>query len=145
MDDTYLRQLKRLIEEREYPRYLYKYRAINKNNLNAILNHQLWFSCGVAFNDPFEGRVKLAKSYSFDEMARYVFWQTGVLGDYKIFSELDHKRLTREIWDYVYHPEKWNKQFKGIIDSNYLKTRICSLSNVCDNILMWSHYAPFLL
>lgn len=141
MDAIYIQQLKELIEKGEYPQYLYKYRALNDMDIKAIERHQLWFSCGTAFNDPFEGRVSLAKSYSFVEMARYVFWQTAYLKDYDIYKVLDHEKMQNEIWYYVMHPEEWNRRLMQIIESDYSKMKICCLSAVCDNILMWSHYA----
>lgn len=40
------------------PRYLYKYRVCNENNLNSLKNRKAWFSNPSTWNDPIDATVK---------------------------------------------------------------------------------------
>ena len=37
-----------------YPRFLYKYRAVNNNNLDALRSNKLFFSKASSYDDPFD-------------------------------------------------------------------------------------------
>lgn len=42
------------MEKIHYPRFLYKYRAVNNNNLDALRSNKLFFSKASSYDDPFD-------------------------------------------------------------------------------------------
>ena len=44
----------RLAEKVQFPRYLYRYRAVDTRNLTALLRNRLYFSSANYFDDPFD-------------------------------------------------------------------------------------------
>lgn len=116
---------------RTIPRRLYKYRPINQYALDGLQNHTLWFSSPGEFNDPFDCNVfcfigrnkrdfedRLEAFFSRDKTIASLFgkstagWRT-------------KNKILMDIFRYFYSS----------------RTHICCLSETCDNVLMWSHYA----
>lgn len=91
--------------------FLYKYKAIDKYSLEILINRELYFPTTNQFNDPFDGQ--LLPSDFISELK-----ELGYAGPVEEISRHD----------------------------NFVKDRIngygvLSLSRVCNDILMWSHYA----
>lgn len=114
---------------RTIPRRLYKYRPINQYALDGLQNHTLWFSSPGEFNDPFDCNVSCfigRNRQDFEERLG------AFLGD-GLVSLLDKS------------PAGWRTKNKILMDIfRYFyssRTHICCLSETCDNVLMWSHYA----
>ena len=47
-------EVNQLMEKIRYPRFLYKYRAVNNNNLDALRSNKLFFSKASSYDDPFD-------------------------------------------------------------------------------------------
>jgi DUF2971 family protein len=122
------------------PDKLYKYRTIDK--ALKILNEQtLYFSSPLKFNDPFD--CKIVKDYQS-------------VADSEELQRLLAKKIatSKEVSN-----DKIDERFEKIISSGKLKDKnilmqieeghlnlmqefgVFCLSNVSDNLLMWSHYA----
>jgi len=120
MDPLYVLKasvLVNLVNSKQYPRFLYKYRAFDEHSLDALSNHSLWFSFPDSFNDPFEGRIRISA-----EMANSILEPVGMNsqeGIEQFLSECDEK----------------------LINPLRKKNAVCCLSGVPDQILLWSHYA----
>lgn len=69
-------EINQLMTKIHYPRFLYKYRAVNNNNLDALRSNKLFFSKASSYDDPFDTflhidvekiRQKLVSNYSSPE------------------------------------------------------------------------------
>lgn len=47
-------EVNQLMAKIHYPRFLYKYRAVNNNNLEALRSNKLFFSKASSYDDPFD-------------------------------------------------------------------------------------------
>lgn len=47
-------EINQLMGKIHYPRFLYKYRAVNNNNLDALRSNKLFFSKASSYDDPFD-------------------------------------------------------------------------------------------
>ena len=47
-------EVNQLMKKIRYPRFLYKYRAVNNNNLDALRSNKLFFSKASSYDDPFD-------------------------------------------------------------------------------------------
>lgn len=93
---------------------VYKYRAINKDNIDSLLNHYFWAPTKDTLNDPCEGYYT-AKAYDqFIKIAK------------KINSSIDSNEL--------------DNQFK-LIHEYIIKGGIFSLSKSSNIHSLWAHYA----
>ncbi len=111
---------------------IYKY--TNYERLTEILiNNALHFSCPLDFNDPFDSyvNVKDLDDYSDDDINK-IIRDPGDETKKKQFSEIIHSN---------------NKEAKKKFADNQQKAPenllVLSLSELKDNILMWSHYADY--
>lgn len=93
--------------------YLYKYKPINKNSLEIIINKELYFPKSVQFNDPFDGQLLPSNFINEVKELEYI----GVDVDNEITK---HESFIKD-------------RINGY--------GILSLSNTCRDILMWSHYS----
>lgn len=116
---------------RKIPRRLYKYQCINKDNLDGLRNHALWFSSPGNFNDPFDCNV----SCFLGRNRR----------DFEDRLETFFKRDSAIVSLFGKSTARWRIKNQILMDIfrlfYYRRTFICSLSETCDNVLMWSHYA----
>lgn len=69
-------EVNQLMAKIRYPRFLYKYRAVNNNNLDALRSNKLFFSKASSYDDPFDTflhidvdkiRQEFNSNYSFPE------------------------------------------------------------------------------
>lgn len=91
--------------------FLYKYRAVNKNSLEILINRKLYLATTSQFNDPFDGQL-MPRDFMSE------------------LRELGYKGDDTEI--------SRHEQFVGDRLNGY---GVLSLSKKCNDILMWSHYA----
>ncbi len=116
----------------------YKYRPINKYSLDILESNNVYFSKYTDFNDPFEFCTpfpNLGKMYqrAADEIDK--------LHKSKIFSTENHAYLIEICKKISTEGSKNLDKTHSIIRENLEKVGIYSLSEVNDEILMWSHYA----
>lgn len=117
---------------------LYKYRSTSKYSLEGLINNELYFSSHEDFNDPFEFGNPAPNIQIYNKNAR------------KKFRELyDKKEITRKEFLYlkslVDKPSNQElierKETLEKIKENTLAIGVHCLSEIDNNILMWSHYA----
>jgi hypothetical protein len=117
---------------------LYKYRSTSKYSLEGLINNELFFSSYEDFNDPFEFENPAPDLTQAYKNAR------------KKYRELfDNKEITRKVFlqlvDLAKRPSEEvlqeRKQTLDNIKKNILNIGILCLSEIDNNILMWSHYA----
>jgi len=117
-------------------RFLYRYRPINENTLEELKDNYLFFSSWQQFNDPFDGRVSINVSYTYEEVFLY-FWKLNEkMGFPKNMNEISIKAKELSEKDGWFNQvlEQVLKEFNKVV-------RVCCFSKVNDSILMWSHYS----
>ena len=121
---------------------LYMYKPPNDYTLNILRNDRLWAAKPERFNDPFDdGNLKIAKGFTEQDYLAATCRKYGKSAQW-----------TREVVQHVnktldaegnFTPEgqnRVNKAKEELIEENRNSGVVC-LSEVCDSILMWSHYA----
>ena len=125
--------------EIKLPRYLYKYRDWNDKFHKRILTHnEIYFPSARKFNDPFDSTIPMRYDLLTDEETREIFRKKIVQDNPSFSAELIEDRV-----NYWFSRQEWLKpeneeKFQEI---KYGTFGILSVSNVTNNILMWSHYA----
>lgn len=139
------------------PKYLYKYRKVNKYTIDMLENEYLWCDSVDTYNDPYEGFFNSGfivpfKAYLIEEIKDNI--------DKKQIEYFMNIKTKEELLKYVNEElhfidcnkfeiikSKYEKFIKNKNDDikNKLRSKykICSLTEHFDNILMWSHYANF--
>ncbi|MGL6258565.1 DUF2971 domain-containing protein [Vibrio sp. WXL210] len=116
---------------------LYKYRSTSKYSLEGLINNQLFFATHEQFNDPFEfgnpapdlvkynknARIKLREIFEKKELSRKEFLHLNSLVAKPSEDDLKVREATLDR-----------------IRDNTKNIGIVCLSEVENNILMWSHY-----
>lgn len=103
---------------------VFRYRAINENNIDAVKNNYLWFSDFYAQNDPFDGTTE----YIWDKEDDKKIYDE-IKDNYPEIFKLGNNVLTTVL----------SKIPRGYSDKN--PALISCFSYKYDNILLWSHYA----
>lgn len=105
------------------PPVLYKYRSLEgvarEHTRRAIVEREVWFSSLTEFNDPFEERVSVQLEGSNET------WQAR-LG----VPKPDEAKLPA-----------WCRELEHGVREDASQIGMFCLSEVCDDILMWSHYS----
>lgn len=119
--------------------YLYKYHSLNTNNAHhreRIFTHnELYFPSPRVFNDPFDSKIRLEFEGSKND------WKTYLL---KLYSEKrpDWNREQRlaEVRQII-RERRYKRISEGLVDSYLDQIGVFCMSEVKDQILMWSHYS----
>lgn len=110
----------------EYPQinHLYKYCAYNTNSLSILINKKIWAAKPESLNDPFDCKIKFTlpkiDSEAFSKYLKRTGRTTGV-------PEMDYQLFVEGL-----------QEFREKDINNF---GVFSMSQIKDNILMWSHYA----
>lgn len=110
----------------EYPqvKHLYKYCAYNTNSLAILINKRIWAAKPESFNDPFDCRIKFTPpAINSDAFSNYL------------------KRTGRSTGNRKSDYEIFIKGLQEFIEKDISKFGVFSMSQINNNILMWSHYA----
>lgn len=109
----------------EYPevKHLYKYRAFNTNSLSILINKKIWVAKPGSFNDPFDCRIRFKIEKNSESFRKYLDRTERTTGNLNNDHEMFQKGL---------------REFREIEMQNL---GVFSMSQINDNILMWSHYA----
>jgi hypothetical protein len=119
--------------------YLYKYRSLNSRGLEDIFSkNEVYLSDPTAFNDPFDCKPLLV-TYTNDFKIK------------QFYQSLVRHRFPNATKDQIKRELKNNPQFRKIRTQEYLENElfpnfikgfgVYCLSEVPDDILMWSHYS----
>ena len=128
----------------EYPKitHLYKYYSYNSNSLSVLINKKVWFSKPISLNDPFDLGIDFINditSKDFSYMIETCKNQPFVSTQRK--QELDRiGALEKKSPDPVALTESWEEANKKLRD-DLKNSGVFCMSELNDNILMWSHYA----
>jgi hypothetical protein len=126
------------------PEFLYKYCRLNENNREWIerifRRNELYFASAPQFNDPFDCRVQASFDATDDDWEDYL---DGMLKDKHPDWDYDDRQiivrqLIKEGW--LKDPIAQQKII-GDVQEAIDKLGVYCLSEVHDDILMWSHYA----
>ncbi|BDU70805.1 hypothetical protein GETHOR_29060 [Geothrix oryzae] len=127
-------------------KYLYKYMPFTTNTVTALVNKKFWCSKPENFNDPLDCGLRLLSVMSkaafilanedLLRLARERKNEKAVRVLSKLLRELKHSKIQPdELINYL--AEKRSAGYAKELQ----EIGILSLSEVNDNILMWSHYA----
>ena len=111
---------------------LYKYRALDAYALTAIINNIGWFATADSFNDPFDCAISVADEKLEDSVQHaieVIAERTGTE-----FSDADRKVKPEDA-------EAFHRYQKQLQEGLRQEIGIFCLTEVPDDILMWSHYA----
>ena len=109
---------------REVPQYIYKYMSLD-SFIEMITQHTLYFATPITYNDPFDTKADICCEASFEDIR--TFW--------------NNKYNNNEIEQIINKPNLVKKLANEAFIDNLSGFRVCCFSQICDNILMWSHYA----
>lgn len=118
--------------------YLYKYREVSSIGLERIITHgELFLSDPTSFNDPFDCRPKISIHASEYKRKRYI----KALAKERL-PNATPKELSKEIKSYSKNKNLANPKLLNDMFSKFIKScGIYCLTEVPDDILMWSHYS----
>jgi hypothetical protein len=120
------------------PPVLYKYRHWNPNSRTVLENGQIWFSRPSDFNDPFDCqlRPRIPKApQAIKTILRKKFEQA--------FPNLGPKEIKKKLnAACTANPKELRKFLVEFFRKRLAEDlKIFCLSEICDDLLMWSHYA----
>ena len=127
-----------------YPRItkLYMYKPPDAYTLDILINDRLWASKPEHFNDPFDdGNLKITKDVTEQDYLAATCRKYGKNDQWS--SEIVQHVNENLDADGNFTPEgrdRVNRAIRDLIEENRNSGVVC-LSEVCDSILMWSHYA----
>jgi hypothetical protein len=119
--------------------FLYKYCSLNKDNAQhreRIFTHnELYFRSPRVFNDPFDSKIRLEFEGSKDA------WKTYLLKLYrKKHPDWNREQRLAEIRQII-RERRYERIPEGLLDSYLDQIGVFCMSEVNDQILMWSHYS----
>ena len=113
---------------------LYKYRACDTYSLNALKNRTGWFAKPTSFNDPFDCAISVSEERCEESVQVAIdlaLKHAGKTRDDLLPEQLKVKPEDREIY----------LKCRQLVSDSLQDIGVFCLSEVCDDILMWSHYA----
>jgi len=130
---------------RRTPNKLFKYRSLateedRRYTSEIFLRNRIWFSTPASFNDPFDHQFVLKSDASREEKMEFfresLRWRYG-LPD----SEVEHR--TKKMFSPTRRRERaaWEREQLDRIQDTRNRIGVFCLTEVNDDILMWSHYA----
>lgn len=125
------------IREDKIPQFLYRYRSVNNEFIeDELVNNYLYFSDWTEFNDPFEGKISLNRSYSIEELFRLFSSLNKQRGS--VLSKAQLKQVAEKI-----HRDKtcFISVLHSLLVALHKKIGVCCFTKKNDNLLMWAHYA----
>ena len=111
------------------PTYLYKYYRDNSLNWDAVRNNKMWYSAPNNFNDVFDCDIFVDEKSLFNSILQMVPDKRGVRPGSPMWRQLK-QTLNQEI-----------VSLKSTFHEMKSTTGISCLSETCDSLLMWAHYA----
>lgn len=168
MDEPWISELKALIIKTSFtqsdfnaaitlkvlniPSKLYKYRSVGDYSLYNLYTDTLYFSLASDFNDPydcaltFNAQLDLNKYGFTDDVLQEIenssdpFYPLldNLLKDHPKLTKAEKKQRDKLIAN---HELRNASTLKNVNDAIKDRSRICSLSQRIDSLLMWGHYA----
>ncbi|MBT4994346.1 MAG: DUF2971 domain-containing protein [Candidatus Marinimicrobia bacterium] len=115
---------------------LYKYRVVNKHLEDMLKNQRIYLPSPIKFNDPFDCYPRVKYYRDPDKQYEYFLTELGV--EYPNESMIKLAPIAKSMvknstWD--------GRDLRSIIRKMLTRYGVFSLSELNDNLLMWSHYA----
>lgn len=123
--------LKNGIEKGVFKDKLYKYRDFGEYTNKIIEDSAFYFSSPLYFNDPFDCNLCFKDNYTKEE----------IIAKYKKYSMVMNIDESFFIEKYGLESDNFVKYASEFTQRVISKSGILSLSEINDNITMWSHYA----
>ena len=125
-----------------YIKKLYIYKPPNAYTLDILISDRLWAPKPERFNDPFDCDLEYVKDFTEEDYLAAISQRYGKRDQWP--SDIAEQVALDLDADGKFTPEKRDQVNKVIqeefIEKNKNSGVIC-MSEVCDSILMWSHYA----
>ena len=71
--------IKRLMDAMKFPRFLYRYRAVNDRTLTALKENKLFFSTSNYYDDPFDTYIRIDRKLVYEKIRQVI----GNAGNYE--------------------------------------------------------------
>jgi Protein of unknown function (DUF2971) len=121
-------------------KYLYKYGNLNQYSEKLFVAPQVWFSSPAELNDPFECRPWYKFDGSLDQIADVA--QKMLQKQHpNLTSDMAAAETARLVLEGRYRDLQVQNLAREVPARWLSNVGLFCLSSVCDNILMWSHYA----
>lgn len=135
----------KLLTKDNPPELLFKYRSLsNKFHLRLLTHQEIYFASPSSFNDPFDGNIPVRWDLlNYEDCLRRNLRLTQIFHNDKPLSV--QKQIAIQITDSkdLWHPEKIKKESQADMAKWNNLIGLVSLSEIKDEILMWSHYSDF--
>lgn len=121
--------------------YLYKYRAVNDRLEQILAYNELYFASPSEFNDPFDCKTPVLYRGGDDDFRNFYL---GILREkYPSYSVEKLNQMADEILRMGRHRDQdfLKKIERETIQETSSRIGVFCLSEIDDDILMWSHYA----
>lgn len=126
-----------------YPRFIYKYRPLNNNELDVqikqlrdyVVESKLWLSSPLAFNDPFDMRGSFTFEGTPQSRRKHLLHK---LNQYR--PDLSKKQKELAVSNFLAEGP-FTKTLESVHEKLREKVGVCSFAGNARNILMWAHYA----
>jgi hypothetical protein len=120
------------IDQNNYPRYVYKYRAINNNTDLIFAESSIWFSTPSNFNDPFDCQITINTNNTIDEIANFVRQNQPSMPEFEVMKIAQGCFKNPGFWKDIVNKTVW---------ASLNEKGVCCFAGNNNNILMWSHYS----
>ncbi|MBL7690386.1 MAG: DUF2971 domain-containing protein [Flavipsychrobacter sp.] len=141
-----------------FPKTLYKYKKLDSNAINGIIHNSLWLSTPENLNDPYDCLISLNFEQYIEEYFSvhkfeddfYRFYNVRLTDQEVIEIRNSQNKLEayqelcakKSIDKYIQKPaDIIRKEIVETLQKNRPSVYLGCLSEICDSILMWSHYA----
>ena len=128
----------------ERPIILYKYKDVTGDGIahveDMLRNNRLWFSSPTELNDPFDCRCTYDTRNSREEV---VLRKTAFLARNGASLSVALTQAEQDIPQHSDELEKWQRQRIKEHSHRTANTGMLCLTPLCDNQLMWTHYAKW--
>lgn len=131
------------VDPGDLPQHIYKYRCwTDPLHKRLVTDNELYFASARDFNDPFDSTVSLDYG-SRSDSEHFAIMRKHVEADNPGLTEDQIDSLTRTAYEKgLFRDESHTKRTdESWLKYIYEKFGICTLSELRDNILLWSHYA----
>ncbi len=133
----------RIPQPHQTPRILYKYREFEPDgfHIRMINNTELWFPSARHFNDPFDSSLHFDLA-GYDGELGEAWVKDFISREFAHLSPAEQLNMLRDqLTEIRSDPERADWFKDNIIQTNFNKFGMCSLTPLRDNLLMWAHYA----
>lgn len=133
MEERYQQLTQKMVLENKLPQFVFRMRPVNKFLFDSLRNSQIWFSNPQDFNDPFDCDINM-KIQDSDQSEIQTYFDNHL--KYQLSTEelIKFNTTNNNVRDFELI---LNGAAKRVIQ----RKGVACFMSVCDNLLMWSHYA----